>query len=68
MVAPMNHSNGERVRKKDRNTERARDRNRAIKLSVAPLAVTNSRVNVAWPCQQMDRLVLMFYSSTNGEI
>lgn len=49
MVAPMNHSNGERVRKKDRNTERARDRNRAIKLSVAPLAVTDSRVNVAMP-------------------
>ncbi len=48
-------------------TQRARDRNRAIKLSVAPLSVTDSRVDVAWQCQQMDRLVLMFYSSVNGK-
>lgn len=62
MLAPMNNSeNREREKEKQ-------DGNRAVELSAAPLALTDSRVNVAWSCQQTDGLVLMFYSSTNGEI
>lgn len=61
ILAPMDLS---KQRKRDRN----RDRYRALKLSEALPAVTDSRGAVARPCQQMDRLVLMFNSSANGEI
>lgn len=53
---------------KDRSTERAQDRNRAVKLSVAVRAVIDSGVDAAQPHRPMKRLVLMFYSSANGEI
>lgn len=42
----MNHSN--REKEKISNSERVRDRNSIIKANVAPLAQTDSRVNVAW--------------------
>lgn len=51
---------------KNRNSERARDRNRLIKLSVAPLAMIDRRDNVDWLFQQRDGFVLMFYSTAKG--
>lgn len=57
-----------RKKGKDRSTERAQDRNRAVKLSVAVRAVIDSGVDAAQPHRPMKRLVLMFYSSANGEI
>lgn len=60
--------NRQKAEKKDRNTEGARDRNRSIKLSMAPLAMTDSRVNVAWLFQWRKGFLLMFYSSAKREI
>lgn len=51
---------------KNGNTERARGRNRLIKLSVAPLAMIDRRDDVDWLFQQRDGFVLMSYSTAKG--